>query len=817
MQTSDKLLPLSAAAVAYCARILAVRLTMFVLPAVVLSTSAAAISAETPQGFLKQHCYDCHNADTQEGELRLDLLQLPTRENGLAAKWAQVLDRVSAGEMPPPDEARPENAEIQEFHQRVTTLIRAATPAHTPAVRRLNRREYENTMHDLLGIDTPLADLLPEDGRSQGFDNVATGLSISSVLMEKYLDAANVAFDSVIRRIKPLPPATRRQVLMESKENIAAVKGKKGGVIEVDSSFVKFTPGWPPARVDGAHPIDTGVYRCRIAVWPHDPGDRTIGVGVYTGALFGPETLTFHGVFDATGSPDKPRIIEFTTRMESGHAIHIKPRIWPEHVTWRDKHEKRPGLGIAWCETYGPLDQSFPSEAQKKLLGDSPSLKMVPGHRVYHRHRKNLQVHHVESDNPQEDVQRILRNFIPRAFRRPVTDEEMQPFIKLALDRLEAGRTFEQAVRSGFCAVVCSPQFLLLNRRSEVDDYTLASRLSYFLWSSLPDEELLQVAAAGKLKDAATRRAQIERMLRDAKAQRFVNSFTAQWLNLKDIEDTTPSQKLYPEFDPLLQEAMLAETRQFFAHVLEEDLSVLNFIDSDFTFLNQRLAEHYGIAGVKGHEKFRKVTLPEDSVRGGVLTHASVLKVTANGTATSPVIRGVWVMDKIMGRPLPPPPPGVPAVEPDIRGAVTIRQQLDKHSSIASCARCHKRIDPPGFALEHFNAIGGERDWYRSLGEGKRVAKKVAYKQGPNVETAAELADGRKFEGFVAFRKHLAADRQQVAKALAAKLLIYATGRKITAADNDAVEAIVDKSEPQDLGLRSMIQAVAASDLFLQP
>jgi len=775
------------------------------------------VAANTPQGFLKEHCTQCHGAGTQEADLRLDTLTSPTAQNGLAAQWARVLDMVQSAEMPPPGEEKPEAAEIKDFLQAATTLIRNATPQKPPAVRRMNRREYENTMHDLLGIDTPLADLLPEDGTSQGFDNVNSGLSISSVLMEKYLTAANVAFDSVIRRFQPLPAATRRAVLMESKENISAVKGKKGGVIEVDSSFIKFTPGWPPARVDDAHPIDSGVYRCRIAVWPHNPGGRTLAVGVYTGVLFGPETLTFEGIYDVTGTPDKPRIIEFTTRMEAGHAIHIKPRVWPDHVTWRDKHEKRPGVGIVWCETYGPLDQSFPSKSQKQLFGESPHLKMIPGARVYNRYRKDLKPHHVDSDQPRQDVQRILSSFIPRAFRRPITAAEMQPFIQLALNRLEAGRTFEQAVRAGFTAVVCSPQFLLLNRETEVDNYAIASRLSYFLWSSQPDQQLMKRAAAGELQQPAIRRAEVERMLRDPKIQRFVRSFTGQWLDLNEIEDTTPSSKLYPEFDPLLQEAMLGETRHFFRHLLDEDLSVMNFIDSRFTFLNQRLADHYGIEGVTGHENFQKVVLPAGSVRGGVLSQASVLKVTANGTATSPVIRGVWVMDKILGRPLPPPPPGVPAVEPDIRGAVTIRQQLEKHRSIASCARCHNRIDPPGFALEHFNAIGGERGWYRSLGEGKRISRRQPYAKGPTVETAAVLADGRKFDGFQSFRQHLAASEEQISWAIATKILIYATGRQITAADRSTVETIVQQAAKNNRGLRSTIHAVVESDLFLQP
>jgi hypothetical protein len=769
------------------------------------------------QGFLQQHCVRCHGDETQESDLRFDNLAAPTAINKTTETWLRIAEAIEAGEMPPEDEPQPNNAEASQAVRQIHQSLARPTADKPVALRRMNRREYENTMHDLLGIDVPLADLLPEDGSVQGFDNVADGLSISAILMEQYLEAANVAFDAVIRRIKPLPAETRRAVLMKNKDNIESVKGKKGGVIEVAESFVKFSPGWPNARVDEAHPIEDGIYRCRIAVWPQDPGDRTLSVAIYVGVLFGPDTLKFIGIYDVTGNPQEPRIIEFTTHIKQEHAIHILPRIWPEHVTWRDKHEKQPGVGIVWCETYGPLDQSFPSEAQKKLFGDFDRIKMVEDKPIYMRHRKGVKLHKVESETPREDAERIIRDLIPRAFRRPVSDAEMQPFVQLTLDRLDAWRSFEQAIRAGFTAVLCSPQFLLLNRDPEVDDYAIASRLSYFLWSTLPDKELMQLAAAGKLRDPAVRIQQVERMVRDPRSERFVTNFTGQWLNLRDIDFTTPSDKLYPEYDPLLKEAMLSETNQFFTHILQEDLSVLNVVDSDFTFLNERLAQHYGIPDIKGHEHFQKVSLPAESIRGGVLTQASVLKVTANGTTTSPVIRGVWVMDKILGRPLPPPPPGVPAVEPDIRGATTIREQLEKHRSHESCARCHKRIDPPGFALEHFDAIGGERDWYRSLGEGEKVSRKVAYMKGPEVETASQLADGRTFSDFREFRNRLLEDKDQIARAIATKLLIYGTGRPVSATDRATVDAIVENASHNDLGLRSMIHAVVESEWFLQP
>ncbi|MEQ8787594.1 MAG: DUF1592 domain-containing protein [Pirellulaceae bacterium] len=778
------------------------------------AVSAADIDS-TVHAFLRQHCVKCHGGEKPKGDLRFDALAAPSADDDASETWARIAEVIEVGDMPPKSQPRPDAQQIAGVVRLIGEMM--ARGAEPPlALRRLNRTEYEHTIHDLLGIDTPLADLLPEDGSVQGFDNVADGLSISSILMERYLEAADVAFDGVIRRIEPLPPEARRAVMMESKENIDSVAKKKGGTIEVADSFVKFTPGWPPVRLDAAHPIEGGVYRCRIAVWPHQPSERTLVVAVYVGPLFGPGKRRFMGMYDVTGTPQNPRIIEFTTRVNEGHAMHIVPWIYPQHITYIHKDEPRPGVGVVWAETYGPLDQDFPSQAQKRLFGDDEQITMAEDRPIYMRHRRGVKLHVVQSEKPREDAERIIREFVPRAFRRPVDDSVIEPYVQLTLARLDAGRTFEQAVRAGVTAVLCSPQFLLLNRDGEVDDYTLASRLSYFLWSTMPDEELMQLAAEGKLRDPQVLHAQVERMLGDPRIERFIENFTGQWLDLREIEFTTPDAKLYPEFDELLQESMLGETRGFFRHLLENDLSVVNFIDSDFAVLNERLAKHYGIDGVKGHENFRVVPLPEDSLRGGVLAQASVLKVTANGTSTSPVLRGVWVLDKLLGQPAPPPPPGVPAVEPDIRGAVTIREQLDKHRAIESCARCHVRIDAPGFALETFDVIGGQRDRYRSLGEGERV-RNVNYRLGLPVECDGQTADGRSFADFREFRKLLMEEREQVARAIAAKLLVYGTGRPITAADRAAVDEVVAAAKEKNLGLRSMIHAVVDNELFSRP
>jgi hypothetical protein len=394
----------------------------------------------------------------------------------------------------------------------------------------------------------------------------------------------------------------------------------------------------------------------------------------------------------------------------------------------------------------------------------------------------------------------------------------VQPFLALFEAKLAEKQTFEQAVRVALTAVMVSPEFLFFREPAgKLDAFALANRLSYFLWSTMPDEELLGLAEQGKLEQPEVMRAQVERMVNHPKASAFAENFVGQWLGLRDIDFTMPSHSLYPEFDDMLKVSMVRETELFFAELLKSDLSVANFVTSDFSMLNGRLAKHYGIPGVKGWE-FRKVQLPPESHRGGVLTMASVLKVTANGTQTSPVLRGAWVLDRILGTPPPPPPDAVPGLEPDIRGATTIREQLTKHRQIASCATCHVRIDPPGFALESFDVIGGWREYYRIQGgKGKQVTiggQRMSYSEGPKVDASGVLRDGRAFRNIDEFKELLAANKEPLARALTVKLLTYATGAAPAGADHAAVDAIVGKVRARSYGFRSLIHEIVQSDLF---
>lgn len=765
--------------------------------------------------FFESHCIECHGTESQEGGIRLDTLEFPSPQHQTSLTWQRVVDAVERGEMPPTYQPQPEDGTKRAIVQKIVQIAaESRRPSNT--LRRLNRVEYENTVHDLLGVDVPLAKLLPEDGTANGFNKSADGLSFSAVQMEQYLEAANVAFDAVIRRYAPLPPETRHANVMSQAENIEFVKKRTSGVKEVDGSYVRFHDRYPPVFIDNCRPIEDGVYRCRVAVWPYQPDGRMIAVALYTGAMFNATDMEFVGVFDVTGTSKSPRVIEFTKRMSAGEFIHILPKIWPKPEPGKDKDDRR-GVAIAWAETYGPLDQSFPSESTKKLFGDAETIQMDPVKPVWVRSRNDVYHHVVNSSEPEADIKRILHDFVPRAFRRPVSEEEIRPFIDLALANFASTKSFERAVRTGVTAVLCSPRFLLINSEPVVDDFSIASRMSYFLWSTMPDQELLDLAKAGKLMDPETRAAQVERMIADPKSERFVTDFTNQWLDLSEIEFTTPDKTLYPEYDPLLLDGMLRETRSFFRYMLAKDVNVRNFIDSDFAFLNERMAVHYGLPHVVGHEEFRKVTLPAESIRGGILTQASIMKVTANGTTTSPVIRGVWVAEKLLGRSIPPPPPGVPAVEPDIRGATSIREQLDKHRNNAACASCHKRIDPAGFALEEFDPIGLHRPWYRVTERGRFIARGMSFRAGPAIDSSFEFANGKKFQDFEEFREQLLENDRFVKRAIAEKLMVYATGRSIDFRDLDDVEQVVRESAKNDYGLQSMIRAVIASDLFVAP
>jgi hypothetical protein len=385
----------------------------------------------------------------------------------------------------------------------------------------------------------------------------------------------------------------------------------------------------------------------------------------------------------------------------------------------------------------------------------------------------------------------------------------------------ETGESIELALQTAISAMVCSPKFLFFHESNgPLDAHSVANRLSYFLNRTTPDEELVGLANGGELLQPTVLKSQALRLLNSQKAERFYQDFCDAWLNLRDIDFTMPDKVLFPEYDRYLRKSMVQETHAFLRWVLDENLSISNLVDSDFVMINDRLAEHYGIPGVVGSH-IRAVPVPQGNERGGVLAQAAILKVSANGTNTSPVLRGVYVLDRILGVRPEAPPVGVAGVEPDIRGTTTLRELLAKHREIESCNSCHRRIDPPGFALEIFNPIGGLRSHFRSLGEGQKVMRvvrqfKVRYKQGLPVDASGTFESGEYFEGFHDFKKLLATDKERLAEAFVRKLLTFATGREMGFSDRDEVRSIVEQSRSSDFGMRDLLLFCIQSRIFLE-
>jgi hypothetical protein len=758
--------------------------------------------------FLVKHCQACHAGEKPKGAFRLDKLAPDFDGQANRERWLAVSKRLKAGEMPPKSKPRPPEQEVQALCDWIGARADAAAARRAAegraVVRRLNRVEYENTVRDLLGVEIDLKEMLPVDMSAHGFDNNGEALHSSSFLMERYLDTADAALDAAIAD-GPKPQTTKKRYSYKDERQINHEQNRRL-FRRLDDGVVFFSSTYSPTTLWEFYPPARGKYRFRISAHGFQSSGKPVTFRVQAGDMLMGGKNHLVDYFDAPA--DTPTVVEFVDLLPAHGTIHIVPYgTGNEQAVAKAGADKYDGAGLAvqWVEVEGPLIDAWPPESHRRLFGDL-AREPVAGDRT-----------EVVSQSPAADAERLLRDFTRRAFRRAVTDDDLKPYVDLVKDKLAEKYSFEQAMRVGFKAVLVSPDFLFLREKpGKLDDFALASRLSYFLWSAMPDEELLTLAGRRQLGRPDALREQVERMLKDPKAAAFTENFVGQWLGLRDVNFTVPDQRLYPEFDDMLKEAMVKEAQLFFDEVLKDDLSLTNFVASDFTMLNDRLAKHYGVPGVEGH-RFRKATLPADSHRGGVLTMAGVLKVTANGTNTSPVVRGAWVMDRILGTPPPRPPPGVPAIEPDIRGATTIREQLAKHRAVATCATCHARIDPPGFALESFDVIGGWRENYRSVGNGEEVivdGRRMPYLKGPKVDPADELPDGRRFRDVDEFKRLLLKDKDQLARALTEKLLTYATGRAPDAADGPDVEEIVRKIRDKDYGLRTLVQEIVQSRLF---
>ncbi len=751
-------------------------------------------------------------------------------------------------------------------------------------LRRMTRAEYENTIRDLFDMPgIALAGDLPADGSAHGFDKNSDALDISHVNLLKYMEAADHVLDYAIAT-RPAAPTvhTMRISLANGGGFVTHVIMNGDGVMLKDKQP---DPDFPPAgeqsHLDqGAHErmgsfepdrtvglfrhedeslspyfidhvtIYPGNYRVRTSLWSFqwDKGQVLAARGTEAARLSvvqltgdgrgGQHPSYVLGYYDAPSMQSTEH--ELVTWLNHNELIGFNTASLAPVANYSRKGRAMaftgPGIACDWLDVEGPLHTVWPPVSHKVLFDELPLVEFKPEanpgvrppvrKRVRQLSGKNRPdpeqgLFTVLSDKPLEDADRLIAQFLPRAFRRPVDAEVRAAYLAQVDQRLKAGDCFESAMRYAYRAALCSPDFLyLIEPIGQLDDEALACRIAYFLWNSLPDQQLLDLAAAKKLHEPEVLKAEVERLLKSPKSQRFIEDFLGQWLKLRQIAANDPDRTLYPEFNPYLQDSMVAETRAYFRELLERNLDASTLVKSDFAMLNEKLAVHYGIPGVSGSQ-IRRVALPPDCPRGGFLTQAAILKVTANGTTTSPVPRGAFVMDRILGQPPEPPPANVAAVEPDVQGTTTIREQLAKHRSEMVCASCHAKIDPPGFALESFDVIGGYRTRYRSIGEGLPAERGLidpfiglGFKLGPVVDPSGVLPDERTFHDIREFQTLIAADPQPLLKNLAQQLAIYSTGREIGFSDREAIEAIVTRTQAQQGGVRTLVHELIQSPLF---
>lgn len=830
---------------------------------------ALAFAAEPPFGkefqfFLEDHCFDCHDGGTTKAGLDLESLAFDSSDPQNLAIWTHVHDRVLSGEMPPKKKARPDADELSAFIKAGTDpILRAWSDIYKrsgrTAGRRLNPTEYEYTLRDLLNAQwLELKDMLPPDAEAHGFDNVADAQEISYIQMSCYLDAAQVAID--------------RAMLLGSKSKPSTVRVKFGGEGRMygkgeyagkGSNETRVVGDWlvllrqpnnaqAPYDISGKRQREAGWYKFRV---------RCRAVHFQNGELLPPKrghvgqlNTSAKRVLGSFDIPEDPEggVVEFTAWLYEGDGLEYSSSTLddrnppPLQKFGIDHPYNAEAIAIDYFEIEGPFTteacdkDAVQAPSYQALFGDLPTKRWTPESGLQHPERLHIpdltadknglddpfafpkDNMMVVAEDPEKDARRLLSSFMERAYRRPVEEAELERCLTFATEAIARKACFQDAMRPAFTAALCSPDFLYFRESpGKLDGYALASRLSYFLWRSLPDEALISAAKADELGDKEGLLAQMNRMLADPKADRFIADFTGQWLDLNAIYETSPDQNLYPEYfcDTHLIDSAVAETRATFREMLAEDLPASTVVDSDFLMINERLATLYEIDGIRG-SKLRPVKLPPASPRGGIITQASVLKVTANGLTTSPVVRGVWVLDRLLGNHPPPPPPSAGSIDPDTRGTTTVREQLAKHSTAESCATCHVHIDPPGFALENFDVMGSWRDNYRSFEDGEKVERKFAlrdvkYKTGLPVNASGKTEEGQDFSDIHDFRKYLLSKEEMVSKNLANRLLTFSTGAGITLADREEISRILNDTKPSGHGLRSMLAEIITSNTFL--
>ncbi|QVL34742.1 DUF1592 domain-containing protein [Telmatocola sphagniphila] len=748
----------------------------------VFDAAAAASFEKEVVPFLSKYCLKCHNETKKSAGLSLEKYRDAKSALKDRRVWLDVVSNIHSREMPPEDsKVKPTPAEREKIEALITESLTkvdcgVARDPGRPTLRRLNKAEYANTIRDLVGVTFNPSEDFPSDDVGYGFDNIGDVLSMPPILLEKYMRAAERIMEEAIivqTEVKPTKNFFRAQAMQGSAKGFKdpAARPVRMHMTQGGMSFVNFEPD------------REGEFTVKVQAFAENNTSEAVKMS------FQIDKKEIKAIEIKGGTQQKPEIHEFKAKMTAGK--HQVGFAFTNPPPAKNKDEKR-SLSIVLMELEGPFHPAPkpPTEAQKRIMITTPKTK--------------------QDEEPA--ARKILQNFASKAYRRPATTEEVDRLMRLYKAMVLEKEPFELSVAFALRAVLVSPNFLFRIEQNgglgetkaavNINDYELATRLSYFLWSSMPDDELTQLASKGHLRRKDVLELQVRRMLKDPKASALTQNFASQWLQLRTLDSHIPDRKTFPEYDTEIKNLMVKETQSYFDYIVKEDRSILEFLDSNYTFLNQRLARFYGINGVNGND-FKKYTFNDPAkggARGGILSQGSILTLTSNPTRTSPVKRGKWVLENILGTPPPPPPPDVPPL-PEGSGAEltgSLRQRMEQHRVNAICASCHAKMDPIGFGMENYTAVG---TWRANDGKYK-------------IDASGTLPSGDKFDGPTQLRKVLISKADLFRRNLAEKMLTYAIGRGTEYYDKCAIDDIVKGTLAGNDQFSALILSIVQSDPF---